>query len=883
MQIKLRKNIFNLFLSASLLVVFSGIVSSPLISFGVPDSMQISFADTSRENFSQDTIKKDTSRQDSLKKDTSKKEKQQTILDSKVDYEAKDSIILSRRKNKVYLYGDAKVVYGDIELTAAYIEYAQDSNIVSASGVEDSTGKMIGLPVFNEGGKTYNAHNIRYNFKSEKGYIQRVKTEEEGGYLHSSVTKKHQDREFHFKDGKYTTCDHDHPHFYIRISKGKVVPGEKIIAGPSYMVLEDLPLYPLMIPFGYFPIQKKRSSGIYDPSFGEESRRGFYLKGGYYFGINDYMDLKVYGEIYTKGSWNANLDYQLKKRYKYTSDLSVNYDRLLIGEKGADDYKNTRGFQVRWTHRQSSKANPYSSFNANVNLSSTSYDKEFSKNMQDYTTNTKSSNISYQKTWPDSPFSFNGKLRHSQNSKTKMVNLTLPEMSFDMSRQYPLRQLNKSGRSKWYDDLQVSYNADLKNKINSPDSLLLKNTQFSDFESGFQHSMPVSLNFKVLQYLNITPKASYRGVLFPRYIEKSWDPDYIDPNDSTQGRVVTDTVEQLKYAHSMEPSISANISPKFFGMFQFKNENSKVKAIRHVLTPSVGVSFRPDLGNMTSKYYDEVQVNNEGKTQEYSYFDNQLYSPPSSPRKSGNVNFGLSNNIEMKVRSQSDTTEKTKKIKLLNNLSFNTSYNIFKDSMNWSPIRISGRTNMFDNNLNINFSGNFDPYALNENGNRIDVSEWKKNQKLGRLTSFNLSLSTKLGPDGKSSSNEENGSDEGGSQKQGYNPYDYFDIPWNLNFSYNLNYSKRAFESEVKQTVSVSGNFSLTDKWKINFDSHYDISEDKLSATSISLDRDLHCWSMSFRWVPVGYRKSYRFEISVNKAILKDLKYEKQKTWTDYL
>ncbi|MGM0497168.1 MAG: putative LPS assembly protein LptD [Bacteroidota bacterium] len=875
--------------------------------------MPISSADTFRNNFSQDTIKKDSIRQDTLQQeilqqdtsrqdtsrqdtsgedtarqdtsgqDTARSEKQETILDSEVDYQAEDSIILSRVENKVYLYGDAKVVYGDIELTADYIEYSQDSNVVSASGVEDSTGNMVGLPVFKEGGKTYNAHNIRYNFKNEKGYIQQVKTEEEGGYLHSSVTKKHQNREFHFRDGKYTTCDHDNPHFYIRISKGKVIPGEKIIAGSSYMVLEDLPLYPLMVPFGYFPIQKKRSSGIYDPSFGEENRRGFYLKGGYYFGISDYMDLKVYGSVYTKGSWNANLDYQVKKRYKYTSKLSLKYDRLLMGEKGADDYRNNRGFEVRWSHRQSSKANPYSSFNASVNLSSTAYDKDFSQNMEDYTTNTKSSNISYQKTWPDSPFSFNGKLRHSQNSKTKMVNLTLPEMSFDMSRQYPLRKLNKSGRSKWYDDLQVSYNADLKNKINSPDSLLFENTQFSDFESGIKHSMPVSLNFKVLQYLNITPKAQYRGVLFPRYIEKHWDPDYLNPDDSTYGGVVTDTVEQMKYAHSLEPSVSVNMSPKFFGMYQFKGEKSKVEAIRHVITPSVGVNFRPDLGNMTSKYYDEVQVDSAGNTQEYSYFDDQLYSPPSTPEKSGSVNFGLSNNVEMKVRSKSDTAEKTKKIKLLNELSFNTSYNIFKDSLNWSPIRISGRTNMFDDNLRINFSGRYDPYALNENGKRINVSEWEKNQKPGRLTNFSLSLGTKLGPDGKNSSDGENGSDDEGREKEHYNPYDYFDIPWSLSLDYSLNYSKRQSESEVKQTVSLSGNFSLTDKWKINFDSHYDISEDKLSATSISIDRDLHCWSMSFRWVPVGYRKNYRFEISVNKAILKDLKYEKQKSWTDYL
>ncbi len=872
----------------------------PFTSFGTTDSEKFYFADTTRNNFPQDTIKrdsilqdtiqKDTLSTDSLEQDTSKSQKKGMVLETKVDYEAKDSIILSRRKNKVYLYGDAKVVYGNIELTAAYIEYSQDSNVVSAQGVKDSTGKMIGLPVFKDGDKKYDAHKIRYNFKTEEGYIQQVKTKEEGGYLHSKVSKKHHNNEIHFRSGKYTTCDKDHPHFYIRITKGKVVPGEEIIAGPSYMVLEDLPLYPLMLPFGYFPIQKRRSSGIYDPSFGEESKKGFYLQGGYYWGISDHMDLKVYGELYSMGSWNVNLDYRLKKRYKYTSDLSVNYDRLLVGEKGASDYRNSRGFQVRWTHRQSNKANPYSSFSADVNISSTAYNKDFSENMQDYTKNTKSSNISYQKTWPDSPFSFNGKLRHSQNSKTKMVNLTLPSMSFNMNRQYPLRDLFETTGSQWYDELQVSYSADLKNQINQPDSLLFKDTQFSDFESGFKHSMPISLNFKALNHVNISPQAKYQGVLYPRYIEKKWDPDYYDPKkDSTYGKVVTDTIEEFRYAHSLEPSININISPKIFGMYQFTGENSKVKAIRHVITPSVGFNFRPDLGNMTSKYYDEYKTGADGGISEYSYFDGQLYSPPSSPRRSGNVSIGLSNNVEMKVRSENDTTDKLKKIKLLKNLSFNTSYNVFKDSMNWSPIRISGRTSMFDNNLNISFSGNLDPYAINENERRINVSEWSKNGRIGRLTNFRVSLSTKLGSELMQSEEEDTEGSEGKTEdktenkSEGYNPYDYFDIPWNLSFSYNLNYSKPGFESELTQTVNLSGDFQLTDKWKINFDAHYDITEDKLSATSIGIQRDLHCWSMNFNWVPVGYRKNYRFEISVNKSILKDLKYEKRKSWTDYL
>lgn len=893
LHIKLRKNIFNILLVSCLLCIS---VSSSSISWSAK-SLSASACDQSASSqnllqSSNDTLKSDTTRQDTvpqtasdtLSSGESSKKGSDNFLDSKVEYNAKDSIVMSRDQNKIYLYGEAKIVYGNIELTADYIEYSQDSNLVYATGVKDSTGQMTGLPVFKEGGKTYDSRIIRYNFKTKKGYIRKVITEEEGGYLHSEVTKKHQNREFHFKNGKYTTCDKEHPHFYIRMTKGKVIPGEKIIAGPSHMVLADIPLFPIAIPFGYFPIQKRQASGILMPSFGKDNARGFYLReGGYYWGINDYMDLTLRGEVYTKGTWGMNLQYRLRKRYKYTSNFNFDYNRLLIGERGDPDFRASRDYRIQWTHQQDPKANPYSNFNASVNFSSTSYDRNFSRNMEDFTTNTKTSNISYSKRWPGSPFSFTGKLRHSQNSQTKMVNMTLPEMSFDMTRQYPLRKLNKSGTSKWYDDLQVSYSADLKNTYESPDSLLFKDVQFSDFESGFQHSLPMSLNFKVLKYLNISPQVQYSGVLYPRYIEKYWDPNVLNPEDSTYGRVVTDTIEEFRYAHSAEPSINLNISPKFFGMYQFKGEDPKVKAIRHVLTPRVGFSFRPSLGAMTSRYYDEYQMDSSGRTSEYSYFDNQIYRPPSAPRKSGNVTLGLSNNVEMKVRSDRDTSEKVRKIALLKDLSFSTSYDIYRDSMNWNPIRITGRTSMFDNKVNLSFSGSYDPYAINDNGQRINVSQWQRNGRPGRLTNFSLSLNTNLGPSqNKSSSEQQNGAANQGIMPS-RNPYDYFDVPWSLSFGYRFNYSKPKFKSSFQQTVNVRGNFSLTDKWKFNFTANYDIKEDKLAATRIGITRDLHCWTMSFDWVPVGYRKSYNFEIRVVKSILSDLKYTKRKSWAENL
>ena len=849
------------------------VIASPVFSsFFQEDTLHLQ--DTSLTDTT--NIKPDTIASDSLNETTdtirASKNKDKPFLEAEVDYSAKDSIVLSREDNKIYLYKNARVTYENIELTADYIEFIQDSNIVYAQGLKDSTGKVVGQPIFKEGKKTYDARFIRYNFETKKGYIRQVITEEEEGYLHSNVTKKHSNKEFHFKDGKYTTCNKDHPHFYIAITKGKVIPGEKIVAGPSYFVIGDIPL-PVGIPFGFFPVQKKQASGVIIPAYGEEQNRGFFLRnGGYYFGISDKMDLQLTGEVYTKGTWGAHMVYRYRERYKFTSNISADFKKLVLGDKGAPDYSVSRDYAIRWSHSQSNKANPNSSFNANVNISSSSYDRNHSRNMDTYTTNTKSSSISYRKVWPSSPFSFNAKLRHSQNSKTNAVNLTLPTMSLNMSRIYPFRPQNKnSGEMKWYENIQMSYNADLENKISTKDSLLFTDTQFKDFENGFQHRIPVSLNFKTLKFFNITPRVNYRGVLYPRYTEKSWD--------ETNSTVVTDTIEQFKYAHSLEPSIGLGFAPKVYGIFQFKNENAKVQAIRHVLSPSVNFSYRPDVGYMTDNYYDSYEDKTTGRTYEYSYYDNQLYSPPSSPRQSGSVSFNLGNNLEMKVRTPEDTTKQIQKVSILDNLSFSTNYNLFADSLNWSPISIRGRTTLFKNKINLSFAGTVNPYAINENGTVINNSEWRKNSSPGRLTNARISLDMRWESKQGKTKNGSGGNSRSSAGQASY--YNYFDIPWSFRFGYNFNYSKQSFEANIRQSIKLNGNFSLTDKWKFDFSANYDIQEDKLVATSIGITRDLHCWTMSFDWIPVGYRQSYFFEIRVNASILQDLKYKKQRSWFD--
>lgn len=865
MILKLDRNIFKTFLWVSLLLLVRINNAEGNIFTGAVSSYQVSDTTLPAEQERTDTIKQE------------KEDSSSDFIQTEVDYTAEDSIVMSRSDNKIYLYKNAEVKYGNIELVADYIEYNQDSSTLFAKGMKDSTGKVVGKPVFKDKDKTYDAETIRYNFKTQEGYIKHVVTEEQEGFLHGETTKKHENKHFHFKDGKYTTCDKEHPDFYVNITKGIVVPNERIVSGPAYLVIADIPL-PLILPFGYFPIQQKQTSGIVMPSYGEESTRGFYLNDlGYYFGINDKMDLKVSGEIYSLGTWGVNLKYRLMERYKYTSNLDVDFKHLIQGDKGSPDYVSSKDYSIRWSHSQSSKAHPYRSFNASVDYSTTAYDKTHSRDMDQYTSNTKSSSISYSRKWPDSPFSLNAKLRHSQNTKNQMVDLTLPNMSFSMSRQYPLRQLNKSGRSKWYDDLQVSYSADLENKIRRPDSLLFEDTKFSDFRSGFRHKVPVSLNFKFFKYLNVTPNVNYQGVLYPRYIERSWDPE--------SESVVTDTIEKFRYAQSLEPSLSMGLSPKFFGMFTFNKEDFKIQAVRHVLTPSVNFSFRPDLGDMTAGYYDTHQSDTTGEIDEYSIFDGQLYRPPSPPGRSGNINFGLDNNLEMKVRSDKDGEEELKKITILKSLNFRSSYDIYADSLNWSDIRFTGRTSFLDNNINVNFSGNLDPYAINSDGDVVERAQFSDDGRLARLTRFNTSVNMNLRPDGgggdDGSSQQGNGQDQGGPTPNGR--YDYFDVPWNISIGYNFNYSKPAFESKITQTIKASGDFSPTDKWDVSFSTHYDFEAKKFSATNITISRDLHCWTMTFDWIPFGERKSYFFEIRVNSSVLEDLKLKKRDTWYDNL
>jgi lipopolysaccharide assembly outer membrane protein LptD (OstA) len=830
-------------------------------------------------------------------------QKNDNVIGSKVLYTAIDSIVIEAETQKVYLYKNAKIEYGDIILEADYIEYDQENNFVYARGVSDTLGYISGKPKFTEKGDEFEARTIKYNFKTKKGYIEDVFTEEEQGFLHSQQTKKLEDNSFLLKNGKYTTCDHEHPHFYLHMNQAKVIPNDKIISGPAYLVMLDIPIKVIGVPFAFFPNQQEFSSGIMVPKYGEESNRGFFLRdGGYYFGISDKMDLAIRGDIYSKGSWASDVQYRYVKRYKFQSNFSFSYSQFTKDEPGVENDINSKDMRIVWNHTQDAKANPSSKFSASVNYSTSEYDKLNSKSVQQRTTNQKSSSISYGKNWIGKPFHLTAKLNHSQNTNAEVVNMTLPIMTFNIDRQNPFKRKNATGEAKWYEDIEIQYSSKLENKISTPDSMLFNGTKFSDFENGFQHNIPLSTNIKILQYFNLSPKIEYTGVIFTEKIDFEYREDSLDSEGNTVKYLNQEVVNDLDYAHVINPSISLSVGPNLYGMYQFKNPDSKVVAVRHVITPSVSISYRPDMGNMVDQYYFSDSISGN----DLSYYSGGVYGLPSAPGESGNVSFGLNNNLEMKVRSDKDTTDATKKIKILESLSLNTSYNIFAEEQKWSAIRISGRTNLFENKVNLNFGGTIDTYALDSTGavtNRAhwfsDAADGKTLGKIGRLEAFDFSVTFKL--NSKKSEDESNNNNSGRSAlapsrdpmiremnefQEQIATYVDFSIPWNLNVDYKYNYSKTGLEDSKKitQTMGLTGDFSLTQKWKVSFRANFDIEQKKLTTSSFNIHRDLHCWEMTFSWIPVGTMQSYNFQINVKGSTLKDLlKYNKRKSWQENL
>ncbi len=836
-----------------------------------------------------DSIQSDTIVNDTLSLNKEKPKKD--LLTEPVEYSSNDSIILAG--SDVSFYKEGKVNYGDLELKADFIRFDMDIKELYAEGMIDTSGQIAGEPVFKQGDEEFQSKSMRYNFQSKKTFVKNIITEEEDGFLHSESTKRLPDGEIHVKNGKYTTCDAEHPHFYVGLTKAIVVPNEKIISGPAYMVIADIPL-PLVIPFGFFPnSSQKAMSGFLIPSYGEESSRGYYLRnGGFYWAINDYVDAKITADVYSRGSWGMQLATSYKKRYKFSGSFNGSYYLNKTGEEGIN-LTNKRDYKIQWTHRQDAKANPNSTFSASVNYSTTSYDKNQSYSLSERLTNTKSSSVSYQKSWPNSPFSLSASMNHSQNSNTDAVNMTVPNLNLTMSRIYPFRRENSTGETKWYENIQLSYTSKLENSIEATDSTIFQ-SKFKDFEKGYQHSIPLSINFKLFKLFNLTPSLNYKGMLYTDYVNKYYDPDLIADGDT--GIIVTDTIQGLRYAHGWSTSFGTSISPKIYGMYHF--DKGRLSAIRHVITPTASFSYTPNMNSIAPYYYrtvrniktGEVYYDEDGDTEEYSIFENGIYGTPSANGQSGSISLSLKNNIEAKIFAKNDTTGKPEKVSILDNLNFSTSYNPFKKQNKWSTVSMSSSTSIFKKKVSLQLNGTMDPYAYDTTNSRRSYGfELVENGKLFRLTSLTGTVGFTLKSQQGNNQNNQSG-ETSGEQMNELDPNNLnntanygtltpsvnFDIPWSLRATYNFRYSKPALKSSVTQTLRMTGDFSLTPKWKISYSSGYDFKAKEITATSLTIHRDLHCWEMSLSTIPFGSNTYFEFNIHVKSTILQDLKYDKR-------
>jgi hypothetical protein len=812
-----------------------------------------------------------------------------SAINSKVDYKASDSIAFDIKKQIVHLYKDAEIAYEDIGLKSAYLEIDFKKSLAFAKGVNDTTGKEIGTPVFKQGDQSYRSKELHYNYKTKKGLINHVITKQDDGYLHGTTVKKMANGEMDVKQGKYTTCSLDDPHFELKFSKAKVIPGNKIVTGPAYIVIENVPL-PIGLPFGMFPNKKGRSSGIMIPTYGESATRGFYLEnGGYYWGINDHMDLKMTGDIYSHGSWALKPNFDYKVRYKYSGSLNLNYAINIDGQKGVPGYVKSRDFKINWSHRQDPKANPVSNFSASVNAGSSKYDRYNPTTVNDHLSNSYSSSINYALNFdPRYPISISA--HHSQNTTDRSINITLPELSFSVARFYPFRRKTSLGQLKWYENVSVTYNMNAQNTISTFDSLLFKPEALKKFKNGMKHSIPVSSSIKLLKYFTMTNSINFTERWYTQYINKTWISDTIFGADTIAPHVRTDTINGFKTAH--EYSFSSSVSTTIYGMVQFKN--GPVRALRHVLRPTIGFSLHPDFGREGLGYYKTVQTNNEGGSQKYSIFNDgaftSIYGAPGNG-KSGALNFGLNNNLEMKVRSLKDTITGTKKIKLIDNFNISTSYDLVKDSLKWSPVSMSGNTTLFKN-IQIQYSSLWNLYAVDSKGKTINRFEWEVHHYLARIenTSWNLGLNWSLPTKTKKKKAIDPSKGTPEEVDEVLNEPDKFidwNNPWSLSFNYNLRYTgsfgplTSSRSKTIVQTLGFNGDISVTPKWKVSVRSGYDFEIHKLSYTSMSVNRDLHCWEMRFNWIPMGYLKSWNFQINVKSALLQDLKLKKKKDFRD--
>ncbi len=829
-------------------------------------------------------------------------------LDNVVDYSAKDSMIF-KGKNEAYMYGDSKVAYGNINLDASEIMMNMNDNTVYAVGRADSVGDMVGNPVFKDPSGEYESKTMKYNFKSKRGYITDVITQQGEGYLTGGQTKKMENDEYYIQNGRYTTCDdHDCPHFYMQITKGKVKPKQNIVTGPAYMVLAGVPL-PLAVPFGFFPFSDKYSSGIIMPTFGEDYNRGFYLRdGGYYFAINDNVDLALTGEIYTKGSWGLNARSSYVKRYKFSGSFDLSYITTINGDKGSPDYSKQNNFKVGWTHTQDSKANPNMSFSASVNFTTSGYTRNDLNSYYNnsFTENTKSSSVNMTYRFPNSKWSLSTTANISQRTSDSTLTVSFPNVTVTMSQIAPFKRKKAVGDEKWYEKIKLSYSGYFQNSLTAQQDQFFKKSLIKDWRNAMKHSVPVSATFSIFKYLNLTPSFNFNDRMYTNKIRKAWDP-------AASREVVVDTVYNFYNVFDFSGSVS--LDTKVYGFYKpMKFLGDKVQMIRHVLTPTVSFSASPDFSSPGWGYYGNYSYTQGGEqvNRKYSYFAHGLFGSVGQG-KTGAVSVSLANNLEMKVKSDQDSTG-VKKVSLIENFSVSQSYNFAADSMNWSNINTSLMLRLVKN-FNLSLSGTWDVYTykLNSAGNpvRVNIPRWKAGKGLGRLSSTGTSFSYtfnnqtfKRKP--KENKNEptkapnevekyqsdtagDDGTQDGKDKKNGEeyqltpDGYVKWECPWSLSVNYSINYGygdfnkeKMEYNGKITQNLSLSGSIRPTKNWNFTASASYNFDTGKIAYMNCTISRDLHCFTMSASFVPVGPYKSYNFHISVKSALLSDLKYDKR-------
>ena len=925
----MRRLAFIMFLLAATVFVVAGNMISPQKRRAKGKAVTVDSLPNPNDTTQMDSLEKavwlrNKAVDDSIHLDSLNKQKKNSI-EMPVDYTANDSMVYDATSRKVHLFGKANVKYEGMDLESEKIAISLDSSIVHATGVKDTAKKALsGTPVFKMGNDSYESDTIAFNFKSKKGLINNVKTEQQEGYITSQLSKRMDNGDIYLQHGRYTTCDKEHPDFYIALSRAKVRPNKDVVFGPAYLVVADVPL-PLAIPYGFFPFTKHYSSGFIMPTYGDENDRGFYLRdGGYYFAMSDKWDLKLLGEIYTKGSWGISAASNYNKRYKYSGSVYFSYQNTKTGDKGMPDYTKQESFKIQWSHRQDSKANPFSTLAASVNFATSSYERNNLNSMynpQTMTQSTRTSSVSWSTGFSSLGMTLSSSANLSQNMRTNELSMTLPDLNVNVSRFYPFRRKQMVGKERWYEKISMSYTGQLSNSITTNEDHLLHSDLAKEWSNGIQHNIPVNGNFTLAKYINITLGFNFTDRMYFKKENMQWD--------QAAQAVAIDTTYGFYNVYNWNASIGA--STKFYGMFipNRKIFGDKIQAIRHVFTPTVSFSYAPDFGN---KYYETYQrTNSDGSVElvEYSPYRSGLYSVPGKG-KTGSITMQVSNNIEMKIRSDKDSTG-IKKISIIDELGAQMSYNFAASYHRWSDLSTNLRLKWWKNytfNLNAVFATY--AYELDKNGHPYvgNHTEYSKG-RFGRFQGMSQNISFTLTPDklkklfGGSvddNDNKKNDNDDddegvdtdiesnvddnlvkgqhGAKKKSGGSKaetdddgYMRFSMPWSLTFGYGVtmrentsgkfNTKSMRYPYKFTQTLNVSGNLRISDGWNISFSSGYDFDNHALSMTTASLQRDLHCFNMSCSVVLKPYT-SYNFSFRANAStLMAALKYDKRSGYSN--